>query len=137
MYRFLLLVLLCIWSVNQTEATCLKYNRKDYRHWIDEDRDCQNTRNEVLIQESLEPVTYKSSKGCKVSSGKWYGSFTGKSFTNSGEGENGENGYKEGLEHGRLTYSVDDGLRYEGGLKDGKYNETFTSSDGLRYESRV
>ncbi len=82
MYRFLLLVLLCIWSVNQTEATCLKYNRKDYRHWIDEDRDCQNTRNEVLIQESLEPVTYKSSKGCKVSSGKWYGSFTGKSFTN-------------------------------------------------------
>ena len=73
MYRFLLLVLLCIWSVNQTEATCLKYNRKDYRHWIDEDRDCQNTRNEVLIQESLESVTYKSSKGCKVSSGKWYG----------------------------------------------------------------
>ena len=66
MYRFLLLVLLCIWSVNQTEATCLKYNRKDYRHWIDEDRDCQNTRNEVLIQESLDPVTYKSGKGCKV-----------------------------------------------------------------------
>ena len=82
MYRFLLLVLLCIWSVNQTEATCLKYNRKDYRHWIDEDRDCQNTRNEVLIQESLDPVTYKSSKGCKVSSGKWHGSFTGKVFTN-------------------------------------------------------
>ena len=78
MYRFLLLVLLCIWSVNQTEATCLKYNRKDYRHWIDEDRDCQNTRNEVLIQEFLDPVTYKSSKGCKVSSGKWHGSFTSK-----------------------------------------------------------
>ena len=78
MYRFLLLVLLCIWSVNQTEATCLKYNRKDYRHWIDENRDCQNTRNEVLIQESLEPVTCKSSKGCKVSSGKWHGSFTSK-----------------------------------------------------------
>ena len=52
-------------------------------------------------------------------------------------GGGGENGYKEGLEHGRLTYSADDGLRYEGGLKDGKYNETFTSSDGLRCESRV
>ena len=81
-------------------SACPKYNRKDYCHWIDEDRDCQNTRNEVLIQESLDPVTYKSSKGCKVSSGKWYGSFTGKSFTNSSGVDNGENGYKEGLEHG-------------------------------------
>ena len=63
-------------------SACPKYNRKDYRHWIDEDRDCQNTRNEVLIQESLDPVTYKSSKGCKVSSGKWHGSFTGEAFTN-------------------------------------------------------
>ena len=59
-------------------SACPKYNRKKYRHWIDEDRDCQNTRNEVLIQESLDPVTCKSSKGCKVSSGKWHGSFTSK-----------------------------------------------------------
>ena len=63
-------------------SACPKYNRKKYRHWIDEDRDCQNTRNEVLIQESLDPVTYKSSKGCRVSSRKWYGSLTGKTFTN-------------------------------------------------------
>jgi len=84
-------------------SACPKYNRKDDCHWIDEDRDCQNTRNEVLIQESLELAICKSSKGCRVSSRKWYGSFTGKSFTNSGEGENGENSYKEGLEHGRLS----------------------------------
>jgi len=61
---------------------CPKYNRKDYRHWIDEDRDCQNTRNEVLIQESLDPVSFKSSKGCKVSSGRWFGAFTGQAFNN-------------------------------------------------------
>ena len=63
-------------------SACPKYNRKDYRHWIDEDRDCQNTRNEVLIQESLNPVSFKTSKGCKVSSGRWLGSFTGQTFNN-------------------------------------------------------
>ena len=34
-------------------AGCPKYDRKSYRHWIDEDRDCQNARHEVLIEESL------------------------------------------------------------------------------------
>jgi len=63
-------------------SACPKYNRKDYRHWIDVDRDCQNTRNEVLIQESLDPVSFKTSKGCKVLSGRWLGSFTGQTFNN-------------------------------------------------------
>ena len=34
-------------------AGCPKYDRKSYRHWIDEDRDCQNACHEVLIEESL------------------------------------------------------------------------------------
>ena len=33
-------------------AGCPKYERKSYRHWIDEDRDCQKARHEVLIEES-------------------------------------------------------------------------------------
>ena len=63
--------------------------------------------------------------------------YTGEWKPNSGGVDNGENGYKEGLEHGRLTYSADDGLRYQGEWQDGQYQEIVTSSDGLKYESRV
>lgn len=47
------------------------YNRKDWKHWIDSDHDCQDTRAEILIERSLAPVAYKNSKGCSVFSGKW------------------------------------------------------------------
>ena len=57
------------------------YSRDDYKHWIDADNDCQNTRQEVLILESLEPVKLDS-KGCKVVRGKWYDPYTDKYFTN-------------------------------------------------------
>lgn len=57
-----------------------KYSRKLYRHWIDEDGDCQSTRNEVLIEESLVPVSLDLS-GCKVISGKWRDLYSGKVFT--------------------------------------------------------
>ena len=82
MYKFISIALLFFfWILNHAEASCPKYNRKDYRHWIDVDRDCQNTRDEVLIQESNGQVSFKSLKGCKVVSGRWFGSFTGKTFS--------------------------------------------------------
>ena len=48
------------------------YNRKNWRHWIDEDRDCQNTRAEILIFESILPIKFRGNKKCTVLSGKWY-----------------------------------------------------------------
>lgn len=59
-----------------------KYNRSDWgTRWIDADKDCQDTRQEVLIEESLIPVTFDS-KGCKVISGRWICPFTGMIITN-------------------------------------------------------
>jgi hypothetical protein len=59
--------------------TNIEYDRKLYKHWIDEDKDCQDTRQEVLISESIEPVILDD-KGCRVISGRWYDPFTGNTF---------------------------------------------------------
>ena len=55
-------------------------NRKLYGSWIDQDDDCQNTRNEVLIAERTVPVTLDA-KGCRVISGRWQDPYTGRVFT--------------------------------------------------------
>ena len=64
-------------------AGCPKYERKSYRHWIDEDRDCQNARHEVLIEKSLSTVGFKSSKGCRVVSGSWNDAYSGRTITDA------------------------------------------------------
>ena len=52
------------------------YSRDDYhRQWIDSDADCQNTRHEVLIAESIIAVTLRN--GCRVIAGLWYDHYTG------------------------------------------------------------
>ena len=56
------------------------YDRDLYGGWIDADGDCQNTRQEVLIEESLIPVELDS-RGCRVVSGQWFDAYTGQTFT--------------------------------------------------------
>lgn len=57
------------------------YDRKDWRHWVDADRDCQDTRQEVLVAESRIPVRFHRGKRCKVRAGKWRCPYTGRWFT--------------------------------------------------------
>ncbi|MEE2821936.1 MAG: DUF1524 domain-containing protein [Acidobacteriota bacterium] len=57
------------------------YDRDLYGGWIDTDGDCQNTRQEILIEESLIP-TELDSKGCRVVFGQWLDAYTGQTFTN-------------------------------------------------------
>ena len=61
------------------------YNRGDWRHWIDADRDCQDARQEALIAESLSSVVYEAREQCRVESGDWFGAYTGESFTDPGD----------------------------------------------------
>ena len=53
------------------------YDRDDWKHWVDEDGDCQDARQEVLVEESLVSVTFETDRGCRVATGQWYGAFTG------------------------------------------------------------
>lgn len=48
------------------------YERDKFRHWIDANSDCQDTRDEVLAAESLVTVS-----GCDIQRGKWRSYYDG------------------------------------------------------------
>jgi hypothetical protein len=53
------------------------FDRARWHVWIDADHDCQDTRAEVLIQESRVPVTFRTGGQCTVASGLWTSPYTG------------------------------------------------------------
>lgn len=56
------------------------YKRALYRHWIDEDKDCRDTRVEVLIRDARGHKVEYSENGCEVVGGTWDDPYTGTSF---------------------------------------------------------
>jgi hypothetical protein len=59
------------------------YDRDDWRHWVDGDKDCQNTRHEALIEESLVKVAFKTDRKCQVATGEWFDPYTGETVTDA------------------------------------------------------
>ena len=58
-----------------------EYDRGDWRHWLDADRDCQNTRHETLAAESAAAVSFATPEGCRVAAGRWHDPYTGLTIT--------------------------------------------------------
>ena len=72
-------------TISEISSSIPAYDRDDWNHWIDENGDCQNTRHEVLIEESFETVTYTNDTYCSVGTGKWFGNYTGQYYYNASE----------------------------------------------------
>ena len=64
-------------TVASIPADIPEYSRSQWKHWMDEDGDCQDARQEALIIESLVEVAFESGRKCRVATGRWYGAFTG------------------------------------------------------------
>lgn len=65
-----------------THPDYVSYSRSLYKHWIDLDSDCQDTRQEVLIRDSKSLVLYRDSRNCEVQGGQWNDPYSGKHFEN-------------------------------------------------------
>lgn len=69
-------------AIDQGVSFSSLYNRDDWKHWIDEDGDCQDTRAEILIRNSEQPVQFTTMNNCRVSYGLWQLPYTSGSVTN-------------------------------------------------------
>jgi hypothetical protein len=87
MMRILLTSLLLIHTSTILSASpaCPAYERKAWKHWVDEDKDYQSARHEVLIAESTTPVGFKTAKNCRVVTGNWLGAYSGEVFTDASQ----------------------------------------------------
>ena len=56
------------------------YDRDKFKHWIDANGDCQDTRDEVLVAESTVSVS-----GCEISTGRWESYYDKKVWTDSAD----------------------------------------------------
>ena len=72
-------------EIREASTSIPTYDRDDWSHWSDDDGDCQNTRHEVLQDETLEAVTYTTSSNCYVATGKWYGLYTAEYYYSASE----------------------------------------------------
>lgn len=79
---FIIIHILALLYGLSSEATIncrTEYHRSCFKHWTDDDRDCLNTRHELLQETSLNPIKIEN---CKVVSGLWFDEYSGKYYSN-------------------------------------------------------
>lgn len=73
------------WDEEEIATNVPEYDRN--RHfgygWADTDRDCQNTRQEILIEQSTGPVYFADDDQCRVVRGRWISVFTNEVITDA------------------------------------------------------
>ncbi|WP_276784792.1 HNH endonuclease family protein [Thalassolituus oleivorans] len=72
--------------VQPTVVQNSSYDRKMFGSgWSDDDKDCQNSRQEALISQSTAPVRFSDERRCKVSYGRWISPYSGNVIHNPKE----------------------------------------------------
>lgn len=80
------LVVLFLSLFTGLSATASSYDRKEWLpRWSDSDRDCQDTRHELLIRYSLAPVAYTRADNCRVATGLWLDPYTGNFYSKASD----------------------------------------------------
>lgn len=96
-----------------SETNSGTYNRKAFKHWIDADRDCEDTRAEVLIRQSTTIVGGK----CSVKTGTWTSMYDGVVVTSASRLDvDHVVPLKEAWESGAASWSSDARMRYANDL---------------------
>ena len=68
-------------STDSNSSHLSYYKRSQFGSgWADFDKDCQNSRMEALVSQSVGPVHFKDERQCKVRAGKWISPFTGQTI---------------------------------------------------------
>lgn len=100
-----------------SESGSSSYDRTYFKHWVDANGDCQNTRAEVLLSESKVTPTYTTSSHCTVAKGKWYSTYDGATWTYASDVDIDHLvPLKEAWESGARLWSADNRTRYANDL---------------------
>lgn len=74
-----LTLLVCMGVASVVLAHETEYKRRLYGGWLDTDRDCYNTRAEVLIRDNAGELV-QSKSTCRIISGSWRDAYSGKFY---------------------------------------------------------
>jgi hypothetical protein len=92
------------------------YDRDLFKHWVDADHDCQDTREEVLVAESRVPVD-----GCTVTTGEWFSWYDRQTWTQASDVDIDHLvPLKEAWDSGARAWDADTRERYANDLGDSR-----------------